>query len=94
MSDKISQAIRSSSNYCKLPDGTLIQWISGVLNEWMGSFGFPLPFIDTNFVVCASDSTADGNRYAVSAAPANNAAVYVYGQVGLKVNIIAIGRWK
>ena len=98
----------SGSNYCKMPDGTLIQW--GELRN--GSNGaefvnFPVPFVDANYTAVASIKRV-GSQYAyarigsVQILDKNRAVIYLiqYNSIAAFTDTdtfsewIAIGRWK
>jgi len=91
----------SSSNYCKMPDGTLIQWVSAeITSGWTRQFSFSQSFKDTNYEIatCLSiNSTEDMQITAVSKAVNYVALSWKYqpsSAVPLFCSVIAIGRWK
>ena len=93
--------------YCKMPDGTLIQWGKGTISGGSGSVTFTLPvsFVDTAYAVVASPDivTSSSGVYGTGATfPTQITAV---NQVRVHrsnssatydnyVYFIAIGRWK
>ena len=97
MATSIIQCLNvSSSNYCKFPDGTLIQWGTVELDGGKYNYIFTnyLPYIDDKFSVVASSQSQNIN---VGAASYGNRGIQVSVSPSLSVatvNYITIGRWK
>jgi len=96
--EKVTNNSGSDSNgtYCKMPDGTLICFgdCSVNANEWLNTFSFPVPFVDTNYSVSLQPKetgtdwnigTKFANRVQIGRSPNTATNTYSY---------IAIGRWK
>lgn len=95
----------SENNYCKMPDGTLIQWGNTSLATAASSresiaLNFQLAFIDTPRVVASpSNSTRPDLYFAnIRSIASDHFTLYVYNgyssQISIPVDWIAIGRWK
>ena len=97
----------SGTNYCKMADGTLIQWgyKSGILINSDAEVGqeinFPIPFNSSNNVlVCVTPQTALVKNFQTTVTAIKNTSfeVYVYSSYSTAANLtvgwIAIGRWK
>lgn len=94
----------SNGNYCKMPDGTLIQWGTA---RGTGEYYFPVSFVDVSYVVFVgvgyptpSDIT---NISVLGGHPQNQSkfSIIVFntdGSAPSKANVLfrwlAIGRWK
>lgn len=88
------QENESGDGYCKMPDGTLIQWgntaltATGTMTQ-IGSSGiyfalfylsFPIPFIDTDYTVNGTTRYSTGHAVPLGAMPysASQVALYAY----------------
>jgi len=99
-------ANKSDSNYCKLPDGTLIQ--HGGVGSYTGAnrvtytVTFPVSFVNTNYhMVANGDYYSDSDSYEVMCTihkdSASQAKIHVRNPVANYANTvswIAVGRWK
>ena len=93
----IPQVINNSgTNYCRMPDGTLIQWGSATVdaNAYVVSPNLAVPFVDTNYKVTItplsqnltfSIGTKRVSNFAIGRVPVTSASNFDW---------IAIGRWK
>ena len=101
----------NASSYTKLPDGTMIQWgtISGLAFDntvtLSGTETFPVPFINTSYLVVPAAVTTGLNQYLFRVgANANTTGIFswILGSgdssaittTGRGFNWIAIGKWK
>lgn len=98
----------SNGNYCKMPDGTLIQWGANENLQSGNAIMFPMRFFNNNYIVSITSryNTASTLRctYGVTGSNKYTDAFYVYvwdtetGGISTQNNIavewIAIGRWK
>lgn len=82
----------SDSNYCKMPDGTLIQWGSATVNS-EGSYilSLPVAFIATPTITVSTDAW---NPVAAGAAGVGTGTITLRSSANQKVYWQAIGRWK
>ena len=85
----------SSSSYCKMLDGTLIQWGRRTVTSYSAAIAFPVEFIDTNYSLIATHKSASGEAKAYAAAVGTTTTGYIYAASGsADAYWIAIGRWK
>lgn len=94
--------LQSSSNYLKLPDGTLIQYGEYITeNTDRATIYFNIPFIDTKYSICIEQSWFTihqtrtlNNKQKTSCEVVffNSELTTIFG--GHRGNYIAIGRWK
>lgn len=91
----------SGSNYCKMPDGTLIQWVSAeVTSGWTRQFAFPQSFKDTSYEIatCLKLNSAEDMQITGISKAVNYVALSWKFQpstsIPLFCSVIAIGRWK
>lgn len=85
----------SDSDYCKMPDGTLIQWGRKTASTYNAAISFPVPFIDTNYVISVTHKSAAGEAKAYAAAVGTTTTGYLYAASGTAdAYWIAVGRWK
>ena len=95
---QVSAVIRDSNSngyYCKLPDGTLIQW--GVRPTYTGNqtFNLPTAMLNSSYVVMGSDSSGNRVNLTVAASTASSYAVYPSpATTAYILSWIAIGQWK
>ena len=99
----------SGDGYCKMPDGTLIQWgnVTGISfnnqNIVSGNFTFDIPFVAQGevkiFGTCAESSVADyifrvGISCSATQANWTLASLNTISVNNRQFNWFAIGRWK
>ena len=98
MTSTIQQIMNNSdSNYCKMPDGTLIQWGTTSVTGLTATVQMPLSFKDTSYYVLI---TLVANTNSVTNVTAINP--FEVGRFAIGVNTppsggarwLAIGRWK
>lgn len=86
----------STSNYCKMPDGTLIQWgsVTVAADSYVVTAYFSVPFTNANYAACVQAKETGtawnvgdvrSDRMRIGRTPSTAANNYYY---------IAIGRWK
>lgn len=94
----ITSVIRGSNSngyYCKLPDGTLVQW--GVRPSYTGNQTFSLPttMLNSSYTVIGSDSSGNRVNLTIAASTASSYAVYPSpATTAYTLSWIAIGQWK
>ena len=102
------EPVISDSNYCKLPDGTLLQWLTVSVNDIAANatvtntVTFPVAFIDTSYKIIASPAftsipgrrNACGSSRTTTTATINFENNYSATWTAPLVDILAIGRWK
>lgn len=102
------QTNNSSSNYCKMPDGTLMQWgtinvtlvNSGGFVPYSGGtrFNFEIPFLEGTTPIVISDPLENGGYWNSGTLEITYYSCHISlggNQSGTKpVSYIAIGRWK
>lgn len=108
MAQGIMQKVTNDSGtlYCKMPDGTLIQW--GVDGGYQSTkrrdftINFPIPFLNVNYVVsAASQFASEANPYecliTVKRVSGEQCILHQVNATDVYCNAlmwIAIGRWK
>ena len=85
----------SNSSYCKMPDGTLIQWgVLSLVTAEVTAVTFPIPFISNPSVV-ASTGAGAGRGYAdTEDVTTTGFTLWKSTSVSQWARWIAIGRWK
>lgn len=103
----VNTAVTGGAGYCKMPDGTLIQWGS-VINTNVGyaSVTFPVAFVNDNFIFSASPryssaypqidyrTVSQKTSYSVGVInfkPLSSTGSYTTAAIA---DWLAIGRWK
>ena len=83
----------SNSNYCKMPDGTLIQWgkenSASTANR---TITLPIAFVDSNYCVSGANDSGTNAIFQIAVSSKTSFAVYVSASTRLRW--IAVGRWK
>ena len=98
MTSTIQQIMNNSDfNYCKMPDGTLIQWGTTSISALTTTVQMPLSFKDTNYYVLVNliaNSNNATNITATQMTSANRFAIGVNTLPSGGARWLAIGRWK
>lgn len=103
-----NEPIISDSNYCKMPDGTLLQWLTVSAGDIEANatatktVTFPVAFINTSYRIIASpqSTTVPGRRSACGGSRTTTTATinfennYSGAWASPSAEILAIGRWK
>lgn len=97
----------ANGSYCKLPDGTLLQWTKLSISAGAGATGnavwtFPVPFAGTDYAVTttAAVGTQANTRSRTMASGYNTTGITVYwrnessSSYTMNVACLAVGRWK
>lgn len=93
----------SDTNYCKMPDGTLMQWGSSAIEAGKANkqVTFPLSFVDKNYGFSAIGDNSYSYDVKLTQYHAEIQYIYVYAQVNGGITTqnqpfiwLAIGRWK
>lgn len=91
----------SGANYCKMPDGTLIQWgdASIAAHEQITTVTFPIAFINTNYTVSVLGVFANTRDVAFVYGVATTTNIEIYESLSdasleEPFKWLAIGRWK
>ena len=83
----------SSSSYCKMPDGTLIQWgKESSASTGNRTITMPTAFVDTNY--CVAGANDSGTSAIFQIAVSSRTAFMVYVNANTRLRWIAVGRWK
>lgn len=101
---------QSGASYCKLPDGTLIQWGDfssfTLSNSFLsGTISFPLPFVDSNFKIMTNPGRnciaylnspiCEGSVSGNIVRTVNSCVISAKGtSANISIQYLAVGRWK
>ena len=93
----------TNGSYCKLPDGTLIQWISGTASSGSDlEITFPTSFYDTSYLASSTVviEGASSSSIILKAVTRQTGSVKFFFNTSVNSNypvtidVVAIGRWK
>lgn len=102
MKKSIAKASESGSNYCKMADGTLIQWGANIevnSGTYETIVNFDIPFISVPSFSAVASWINEEKMFVVANCSNTQATVFVRGNThgitkGMRFSWMAIGRWK
>ena len=98
MTSTIQQIMNNSDfNYCKMPDGTLIQWGTTSVSALTTTVQMPMPFKDKSYyalVNLIANSNSATNITAITMSSTDHFAIGVNTLPSGGARWLAIGRWK